>query len=248
VWKLHIVKADWLSQKACSQLQCSFTPRVLLISSWIFVYFPCCFKYDYSISHSHFVHVALCQLLFFKLWMEWYLVDWVLLEQGGTWWQYGTQKWYAIRKSLGTTEFGKTGCTSGSFSSFPLFQLLVSPTSFPVNYFCSCRSYLSTTSKSRPVTSLGHQEGQRVFWEGPKFFKLCPIVSNNVQHIFPERRIFFRGAKPPATLLVTSLSKSKGYTVYQYPCNLALCALSNSYNAFSISASVTRTSSGALWK
>jgi len=27
---------------------------------------------------------------------------------------------------------------------------------------------------TRPVTSLGHQEGRRVFWEGPKFFKLCP--------------------------------------------------------------------------
>jgi len=27
----------------------------------------------------------------------------VLLEQGGTWWQYGTHKWYAIRKSLEIT-------------------------------------------------------------------------------------------------------------------------------------------------
>ena len=28
---------------------------------------------------------------------------------------------------------------------------------------------------SRPVTSLGHQVGRRVFWEGPTFFKLGPI-------------------------------------------------------------------------
>ena len=44
----------------------------------------------------------------------------------------------------------------------------------------------------RPVTSLGHQEERRVFWEGPKFFELCPIVSNHDQHIFPggRRKIF----------------------------------------------------------
>jgi len=37
----------------------------------------------------------------------------------------------------------------------------------------------------RPVTSLGHQVGRRVFWKGPTFFKLCLIFSNYVQHIFP---------------------------------------------------------------
>jgi len=36
----------------------------------------------------------------------------------------------------------------------------------------------------RPVTSLGHQEGRRVFREGPKFFELCKIFLNYVQHIF----------------------------------------------------------------
>jgi len=30
------------------------------------------------------------------------------------------------------------------------------------------------TPNSRPVISLGHQEGRRVFTEGPKFLKLCP--------------------------------------------------------------------------
>jgi len=34
---------------------------------------------------------------------------------------------------------------------------------------------LSNVLKSRPVTSLWHQEGRRVFWEEPKFFELCPI-------------------------------------------------------------------------
>jgi len=38
----------------------------------------------------------------------------------------------------------------------------------------------------RPVTSLGHQVGRRVFSEGPKFFELpaCTVVLNYAQHIF----------------------------------------------------------------
>ena len=48
---------------------------------------------------------------------------------------------------------------------------------------------------SRPVTSLGHQGWRRVLWEGPKFFKLDPIVFNYAQHIFPggggEKFCFF---------------------------------------------------------
>jgi len=51
--------------------------------------------------------------------------------------------------------------------------------------------------KCRPVTSLGHQEGRRVFWEGPKIFKLCPIVSNYIQHVFPGGRTFFLGCFAP---------------------------------------------------
>jgi len=38
---------------------------------------------------------------------------------------------------------------------------------------------------ARTVTSLGHQGWQRVFWEEPKFFKLCPIIFSYAQHIFP---------------------------------------------------------------
>ena len=37
---------------------------------------------------------------------------------------------------------------------------------------------------NRPVTSLGHQCVWRVFWEGPNFFKLSPIVLKYAQHIF----------------------------------------------------------------
>jgi len=39
----------------------------------------------------------------------------------------------------------------------------------------------------RPGTSLGHQEGRRVFREGPKFFELCQIFLNYVQHIFTAK-------------------------------------------------------------
>jgi len=38
---------------------------------------------------------------------------------------------------------------------------------------------------------LGTPGGRRVFWEWPKFFKLCPILSNYVQHIFPGGRKIF---------------------------------------------------------
>jgi len=55
-----------------------------------------------------------------------------------------------------------------------------------------------TTPATRPVTSLGHQEGRRVFREGPKFFEPCPIFLNYVQHIFPGwAKIFLGLASPP---------------------------------------------------
>jgi len=47
---------------------------------------------------------------------------------------------------------------------------------------------------------LGHHEGRRVFREGPKFFKLCPVVLNYVQHIFLGGRKIFQGASFPAPL------------------------------------------------
>jgi len=59
---------------------------------------------------------------------------------------------------------------------------------------------------TRLVTSLGHQTGRRVFWEGPTFFKLYPVVLNHVQHIFQGGEKFCKGGfAPPAPLLVTGL-------------------------------------------
>jgi len=50
-----------------------------------------------------------------------------------------------------------------------------------------------THSIHRPVTSLGHQEGRKVFREGPKFFKLCPIFLN-------MSNTFFQGGEAPSRL------------------------------------------------
>ena len=56
--------------------------------------------------------------------------------------------------------------------------------------------------RTRPVTGLGHPVGRRVFWEGPKFFKLCPRILNYVQHIFS------RGRFAPLQKMVTGLSRT----------------------------------------
>ena len=59
--------------------------------------------------------------------------------------------------------------------------------------------------KANVVTSLGHQVGRRVFWEGPKLFKLCPMVLNYVQHIFPgggEKNV--GGSSPPVQCALPS--------------------------------------------
>jgi len=49
----------------------------------------------------------------------------------------------------------------------------------------------------RPVTRLGRRRDEE-FSEGEKIFKLCPIVSKYVQHIFPgEAKIFLGVASPP---------------------------------------------------
>jgi len=57
----------------------------------------------------------------------------------------------------------------------------------------------------RPVTSLGHQGWRRVFWEGPKFSTLCPIVFNYAQQIFPGGAKRFAGRLRPPFPLVTGL-------------------------------------------
>ena len=59
--------------------------------------------------------------------------------------------------------------------------------------------YLAEYSTGRTVTSLGHQGWQRLFWEGPNIFKLCPVVFSYAQHIFPGggKNILEGGILPP---------------------------------------------------
>jgi len=62
--------------------------------------------------------------------------------------------------------------------------------------------------RTMPVTSLGHQEGRRVFWEGPNFwtmsniFKLCPT------HFSRGSENFSRGGFAPCTPLITGLLRT----------------------------------------
>ena len=44
---------------------------------------------------------------------------------------------------------------------------------------------------------LGTPEEAKSFLRGAKFFKLCPIVSNYVRHIFQEGRKIFHEGSPP---------------------------------------------------
>ena len=55
------------------------------------------------------------------------------------------------------------------------------------------RNDVAPASQPEPARSLGHQEGRRFFWEEPKFFKICPILSNYVQHILPKVRKILHG-------------------------------------------------------
>ena len=49
----------------------------------------------------------------------------------------------------------------------------------------------------RPVTSLWRQEGRRDFWEGPKFFELCPMVGIISNTMFQWGEKFSRGGCAP---------------------------------------------------
>jgi len=77
-----------------------------------------------------------------------------------------------------------------------LFPHNTAPTSVSVRFYTLIFSIVLVCL--RPLTSLGHQEGRRVFWEGPKIFELCPIILIDVQCIF-------LGAWPPCAPLVTGL-------------------------------------------
>jgi len=79
-----------------------------------------------------------------------------------------------------------------------------------------CRNIYNSwenSMSSRTVTSLGHQVERRVFWEGPKFFELCPVVLNHVQHIFLKGRTICRGFRPPS-----------GYGPDEEHCGVYLCS------------------------
>jgi len=76
-----------------------FTYRVLVINSCIL--WTCLVVFRKWPLHNFspiLFMLHLCQVWFSKL-----LIEWVFLEQGGTRWYCGTHKWYAIRKSSGTT-------------------------------------------------------------------------------------------------------------------------------------------------
>jgi len=59
------------------------------------------------ISHSHVVHAAFGSSLvcptFYRIILCRLSFPGTRCFQGGTWWKYQAHKWYAIRKSLGTT-------------------------------------------------------------------------------------------------------------------------------------------------
>ena len=59
------------------------------------------------------------------------------------------------------------------------------------------RSHLKNLH-SQARKQLGTLGGAKNFLRGAQIFKLCPIVLNYLQHIFPEERIFFRGLFPPS--------------------------------------------------
>jgi len=79
----------------------------------------------------------------------------------------------------------------------------------------------------RSVTSLGHHGRRRVFWEWPKFVKLCPIPSNYVQHISPGgTKKFLGGDSPPYDSPPHSVSDRRGERTWvRGNVDTLLCAL-----------------------
>ena len=101
-----------------------------------------------------------------------------------------------------------SSCQLGSFLwASPLFIYFRSM--FGLSRSC-CRCPEQTNlvrSRRTSVTSLGHQRGPRGFWEWPKFFKLCPILLNNVQHSFPEgEKNFPKGTWRPLFIGLSKIS------------------------------------------
>jgi len=72
--------------------------------------------------------------------------------------------------------------------------------SFVVQQDSILQTGLCVSQSSRtptPVTSLGHQEGRRVFREGPKFFKPCPIFLKLCPTFFQGAENFCWGGFAP---------------------------------------------------
>ena len=83
-------------------------------------------------------------------------------------------------------DFCLISITKFSWEQFKKSQMIVVGSVFLTKMFYFCQKFKmisSVCAALRPVTSLGHQEGRRVFRDGPKFFELCPIFLNFVQHI-----------------------------------------------------------------
>ena len=95
---------------------------------------------------------------------------------------------------------GEVAATSPPFRNEPHLSHVLFVKAAPGTTFTSWSQHhfvVSLALQTRPVTSLWHQEGRRVFWEGPKCFGLCPIIWNYVQHIFPRGEKFFLGGFAP---------------------------------------------------
>jgi len=106
----------------------------------------------------------------------------------------------------------------------------------PLRWFCIVtlqhqvlfHSIAFRVSVCRPVTTLGHQVGRRVCWEGPKFLKLCPIFLNYVQHIFPggTKKILGEASPPPRPRGYGPVCMHKGLSIYQNKyCKITFLAL-----------------------
>jgi len=70
---------------------------------------------------------------------------------------------------------------------------------------------INLSVRARPATSLEHQEGRRVFREGPKFFELCPT------HFSRLGKNFSTGASPPCAPVVTGLVRALLYSIKRIP-------------------------------
>ena len=57
-----------------------------------------------------------------------------------------------------------------------------------VFYWLTCSISIINDILKQASNQLGTPGGRRVFWDGPKCFKLCPIILNYVQNIFPGGR------------------------------------------------------------